>query len=314
MELINVSIKNNMMPQNIVACVGEFDGVHIGHQKLIEEVVRISKQKNIPSGIITFDPHPDFVLNKKTEFTYITPLEEKIKYIETMYNLDYFIIVNFDLEMSRLDYHDFYNLFLKNLDTIVVGYDFRFGFKGMGNVDVLNQLHKSVIVIDKIIFNDEKIGSKNIIKLLSLGDINTTNKLLGRLYKITGVVSKGSQIGNKIGYPTANINIDESYCLLKKGVYAVRIQYNNKYYLGICNYGYNPSFNKIIKPRLEIHIFDFNEDIYGEVIDVEFIENIRDEFVFPTVDDFLNQLKKDCDYCKNNYGGNYENINCRCNG
>jgi riboflavin kinase/FMN adenylyltransferase len=139
-------------------------------------------------------------------------------------------------------------------------------------------------------------------------------KLLGRLYKITGVVSKGSQIGNKIGYPTANINIDESYCLLKKGVYAVRIQYNNKYYLGICNYGYNPSFNKIIKPRLEIHIFDFNEDIYGEVIDVEFIENIRDEFVFPTVDDFLNQLKKDCDYCKNNYGGNYENINCRCNG
>lgn len=314
MELIKLSLNNNILPKNIVACIGEFDGVHIGHQKLIEEVIAVSKNKQLKSAIITFDPHPDFVLNKNNECKYITPLEEKINFIEDKYNIDYFVIINFDNELSKLEYSDFYNLFLKELDTIVIGYDFKYGYKGLGNVSNLKQLHKNVIVIDEIKYNDEKIGSKNIIKLLANGDIPSTNKLLGRLYKISGIVIKGSQIGNKIGYPTANIDINENYALLKKGVYVVRVKYNNIYYLGICNYGYNPSFNKINKPRLEVHIFNFNKNIYNEILEVEFIENIREEITFPSIDNFLLQLKKDCDYCINTYGGSYENIDCGCNG
>ena len=314
MELIKLDLNNNLLPKHIVACIGEFDGVHIWHQKLIEEVILISKQKHLSTAIVTFDPHPDFVLNKSNDFAYITPLDEKIKFIENKYNIDYLIVINFSNELSQLNYDQFYELFLSNIDTIVVGYDFKFGYKGLGNVSNLKQLHENVIVIDEIKYNNEKIGSRKILNLLSDGDIITANKLLGRLYKLSGIVSKGSQIGNKIGYPTANIEINENYTLLKKGVYAVRIKYNNKYYLGICNYGYNPSFNKIVKARLEVHIFDFNKDIYGELLEVEFIENIREEIKFPSIDDFLKQLKKDCDYCISNYGGNYENINCRCDG
>lgn len=314
MELIRLDLNNCLLPKDIVACIGEFDGVHIGHQKLIEEVLFVSNEKKLPSAIITFDPHPDFILNKNNNFTYITPLDEKIKFVSEKYNLDYFIIINFSKELSQLNYDEFYELFLKNINTIVVGYDFKFGHKGLGNVDNLKMIHKNIIVVDEIKYNNEKIGSKKIIKLLSNGDVLTTNKLLGRLYKLSGIVTKGSQIGNKIGYPTANIEINDNYSLLKKGVYAARVKYDDKYYLGICNYGYNPSFNKIIKPRLEIHIFDFNQDIYGKHLEVEFIEQVRDEKVFPSVDDFLIQLKKDCEYCINKYGGNYENIDCRCNG
>lgn len=322
MELIKIDLQNNKIPSNIVACIGEFDGIHLAHQKLIEEVEKISIEKNIPSSIITFDPHPDFVLNKNSDNTYITPLNEKIKFINDNYNIDYFIVINFTEQLSKLPFDEFYDLFLKTINTIVIGYDFRFGYKGLGNESNLKKLHDNVIVIEQIKLNNEKIGSKNIINSLLNGNIEDANKMLGRLYKISGIVSKGSQIGSKIGYPTANINIEENFCLLKKGVYAVRVRINNNknynnnccYYLGICNYGYNPSFNKIIKPRLEVHIFNFNKDIYDEYIEVEFIENIREEKVFPSVDDFLNQLKKDCEYCNNKYGGIYETISCRSDG
>lgn len=314
MELIRLDLNKSLLPKDIVACIGEFDGVHIGHQKLIEEVLFISNDKKLPSAIITFDPHPDFILNKNNDFTYITPLDEKIRLISEKYNLDYFIIINFSKELSQLNYDKFYELFLKDINTIVVGYDFKFGHKGLGNVNNLKQIHKNLIVVDEIKYNNEKIGSRKILSLLSEGDIISANKLLGRLYKLSGIVTKGSQIGNKIGYPTANIEINDNYSLLKKGVYAVRIKYNNNHYLGICNYGYNPSFNKIVKARLEVHIFNYNKDIYGELLEVEFIENIREEINFPSIDDFLIQLKKDCEYCVSKYGGNYENIDCRGNG
>jgi len=298
MELIKIDLQNNKIPENIVACIGEFDGIHLAHQRLIEEVISIGKKKNIPSAIITFDPHPDFVLNKNSKKNYITPLSEKIRYINDNYALDYFIIIHFTEQLSKLTYEEFYNTFLKLINTIVIGYDFKFGNQGLGNQFNLKQLHNNVVVIEKINLNGEKIGSKQIINFLVDGKVIQANKILGRFYKIAGVVSLGSQIGSKIGCPTANINIDDDFCLLKKGVYAVRIKVKGNYYLGIGNYGYNPSFNKIIKPRLEVHIFDFNENIYNEYVEVEFIENIRDEKVFPSIDDFLTQIEQDSKYCK----------------
>ena len=141
MELIKIDLQNNKIPSNIVACIGEFDGIHLAHQKLIEEVEKISIEKNIPSSIITFDPHPDFVLNKNSDNTYITPLNEKIKFVNDNYNIDYFIVINFTEQLSKLPFDEFYDLFLKTINTIVIGYDFRFGYKGLGNESNLKKLH-----------------------------------------------------------------------------------------------------------------------------------------------------------------------------
>ena len=165
MELIKVSFEKNIIPENIVACIGQFDGVHIAHQALIEQVISIGKQKKLKTGIITFDPHPDFILNKTLKEEYITPFTEKKQIIEK-FNVDYLIVINFSYELSKLTYDEFYNKFLKKINTIVVGYDFKFGYKGIGNVDILKKMHNDVIVVDKITVNNNKVGTKNIINYL----------------------------------------------------------------------------------------------------------------------------------------------------
>lgn len=312
MELINLDLNNIEIPKNIVACIGVFDGVHIGHQKLIDSVVKKGDELNLKKAIITFDPHPDFVLKKNGNEKYLTPLSEKIKIVEKKYNIDYFIVIKFDEKLSRLSYIEFYNLFLKNINYIIVGYDFRFGYLGEGNINKLQKLHNNCVVVEKVSYDlsCEKVSSKLIVKLLSEGNICLITKLFNnRFYKISGQVSHGSHIGTKIGFPTANIDVSNKYYYMKNGVYAVRINLKNKYFLGIANYGCNPSFNKIDKPRLEVNIFNFNDDIYDEIIEVEFMEFIREEICFNNVNEFVNQLKKDIEYCNNKYGGCYENIN-----
>lgn len=295
MELIKIDNLNNFIPSNLVACIGEFDGLHKAHNVLIEKVIELSKAYDKKSCVITFDPHPDYVLSKSEKEEYITPLKEKIKLLEN--KIDYLIVINFNTEIANLSYLEFYNLFLNKIDYLVVGYDFRFGFKGLGNIDILKQLHKNVFVVDEVQLDGKKIGSKTIVNALKTGDIDLVNKLLGRYFKISGVVSKGSMIGRTIGYPTANVIFDDKYCLLKKGVYGVYINVFGKKHLGIANYGINPSFNKIDNPRLEVYIFDFDNDIYDLNVEVEIIGFIREEKKFDNIDEFLIQINKDCNYC-----------------
>lgn len=311
MELIKVDLLNNNIPKNIVCCIGVFDGVHLGHQKLIEEVICRGNLLGLKKAIITFNPHPDSVINNKDE-KYITPLNEKIEIINTKFDIDYFIVISFNSELSKISYIEFFNSFLKNINCIVVGYDFTFGYLGEGNVNKLKQLHDNVIVIEKISYgiDNEKISSKKIVELLSLGNVSLITRMLNnRFYKIKGVVEHGSHIGSEIGFPTANINLSSQYYSMRNGVYAVRVTMNNEIYLGIANYGCNPSFNKIMQSRLEVNIFNFNKDIYNKVIEVEFIEFIRDEIMFDSIDDFKIQLKKDIEKCNLKYGGCYEIIN-----
>ncbi len=310
MEIIKINLSNINMPKNLVSCIGAFDGLHKGHQKLLETVITIGNINNYKTAMITFDPHPNFILKDDFEDLYITPLNKKIDILQKNYKIDYLIIIQFDEKLVKLTYEEFYNLFLKDLSTIVVGYDFRFGFKGIGNSQLLKELHNvndnEVIIINKVIDdeNNSKIGTKQIIEHLKKGNIVKVNNLLGYNYTVEGKVIEGSHIGTKIGYPTANIEIGEKYCYVKKGVYAVNVIINNISYLGIGNYGINPTFNKINKPRLEVHIFNFNNNIYGKIIKIEFIEFIREEKIFISVDDFLKQLKHDCNYCLNKYSKN----------
>lgn len=319
MELIYTNLNNINIPKGIVGCVGVFDGVHNGHNSVIGTVKEIGKSCNLKTALITFDPHPDYVLGKTCDEYYITPLEDRINTIKKLYNLDYMIIIEFTEKLSKLSYVEFYNLFLSNLKVIVVGEGFRFGYKNLGTVNELIGLHSKndnkVIAVSHYLYNnqDKKVSSQDAVLLLKEGKIEDVVKL-GIKYKVSGIVTKGSQIGNKIGYPTANVQISDKYCPIKNGVYAVVIIIDEKRFLGIANYGYNPSFNKIEKPRLEVHIFEFNENIYDKKVEVEFISFIREEKKFKSIDDFLKQLEIDCNKCINKCGGKYETINCRGNG
>ena len=319
MELIYTNLDNINIPKDIVACLGVFDGIHEGHNNVINKVKEVSANKKLKSALITFDPHPDFVLGKIKQEQYITPINERINIIKNNYNLDYVIIIEFTKKLASINYDEFYDLFLNNIEVIVVGEGFRFGYKNIGTVDDLIRKHRSnkkeVVSVTHSLYNslNKKISSQDIIILLKAGKVKEIANI-GKRYQITGTVSKGSQIGNKIGYPTANIQISDKYYPIKNGVYSVVIIVNNIRYLGIANYGYNPSFNEINKPRLEVHIFNFNEDIYKEVVVVEFIDFIREERKFNSIDEFLIQLDKDCNKCINECGGKYETVNCRGNG
>ena len=320
MELINLSLDNINMPEDIIACLGIFDGVHIGHDSVISYVKEESLDKGLKSALITFSPHPDYVLGKVEKERYITPLKEKIKIINKNYKLDYFIIIEFTKELAALSYEEFYKLFLQKIKVIVVGEGFKFGYKNLGSVNELRQLHltkedNEVISVTHAVYKNinNKISTQEIVGLLNDGKIKQVNDL-GVSYKIEGKVIKGSQIGRTIGYPTANINVNTKYYPVKKGVYAVKVLYNRKCYIGIANYGNNPSFNEIDNPRLEVHIFDFDENIYDKKIKVEFIDFIREETKFSSVDDFLIQIEKDCNKCKDIFGGNNEVTSCRSNG
>lgn len=319
MELIYINLNNISIPKGIVGCIGIFDGVHSGHNSVISTVNEVGKLYDLRTALITFDPHPDYVLGKTSDEYYITPLEDRINTIEKLYNLDYMIVIEFTKELSKLSYIEFYNLFLSTLKIIVVGEGFRFGWNNLGTVNELTDLHckndNKVIAVPHYLCNDQikKVSSQDAILFLKEGKIEEVIKL-GIKYKVSGFVTKGSQIGSKIGYPTANVQISDKYCPIKNGVYAVVIIIDEKRFLGIANYGYNPSFNKIEKPRLEVHIFEFNEDIYNKKVKVEFISFIRDEKKFKSVDDFLKQLEIDCNKCINECGGKYETVNCRGNG
>ena len=166
------------------------------------------------------------------------------------------------------------------------------------------QLHKNVCVVNCLEYNNKKIGSELIRQLLNKGNIKEVNYLLGRNYYVRGIVSGGSRIGRKIGYPTANISIDKEFQLFKEGVYAIIITIESIQYLGIANFGTNPSFNKVDAPRLEVFIFNFNSNIYNDNVKVELLEYIREEKTFKDKEEFKEELQNNCKYVEEKYGEN----------
>lgn len=306
MELINISINdykklNNLPLEKMVTCAGEFDGIHIAHQELFNKTIENAKKNDLFSCVITFHPHPDYVLGLRNDFTYITPLDEKNKIIES-FGFDYLVLIEFSRELASLDYLSFYEMFLKRFKMLVVGFDFSFGFKGLGKVNDLIKLHQDVIVVKCLEYKAKKIGSELIRQMLLKGEIEEANYLLGRNYYITGVVLGGSKIGRTIGYPTANVQIDKEYQLFKEGVYAILITIKDTKYLGIANFGTNPSFNKVDSPRLEVFIFNFSDNIYNDEVKVELLDYVRAEIVFSSKEEFQKELSKNCEYVKEKYG------------
>lgn len=280
----------------LVATIGSFDGIHLGHQELIKETVKISIRKKLKSAVITFDPHPLTITNK-TKHLNISTISDKFNMIEK-FNIDFLIIIKFDEIFSKISKNDFVNKYLLNINVkdVVVGSDFKFGYKGEGKAFEISTLSNNLIttkIIKIIKVDNEKIGSSKIIKLLNEGKIEQVNNLLGYNYSFSGYVIKGKQIGRTIGFPTANINNDDVKKMLKTGVYGVNVYYNDNVYLGMMNIGHNPTCNFTNDLSIEINLFDVNKDLYKQTLKIEVFCFIRDELKFNNVDELIAQLEKD---------------------
>tara|TARA_Y100001936_G_C16028397_1_gene643981 strand:- start:373 stop:1302 length:930 start_codon:yes stop_codon:yes gene_type:complete len=298
------SIENYSSKKKSIITIGTFDGIHIGHQEIIKSLVKESVSKNALSLILTFFPHPRMVLNKNFSIKLIDTLKEKEKMFEKL-GLNTLIIQPFTKNFANISSHDFTKEILVkklNVKKIILGYDHRFGKNRESSVEDLIQLgltyNFEVEVISAKKINSINISSTKIRKAIELGNFKKANLYLGRNFEINGKVVKGKGIGKKIGFPTANILIEENYKLIpNKGVYLIKAKIKNKTYYGMMNIGNRPTLNGIDE-TLEINIFKFNENIYGKRLTIFFLEKIRNEIKFDSIEKLGNQLLKDKDYCK----------------
>lgn len=294
--------------EDSVAAIGFFDGVHKGHQTLVNEALKFSKRHFLKSAVITFHPHPSVVLSKsKTDIDYITPLSEKETIFEEM-GIDYLIIIKFNDPLSKLLPDEFIQAFIVklNIKHLIAGFDFSFGYKGQGNMMNLNEYMSDEFtyqVIDEVSNQGEKISSTRIRENLKIGNIKLVNQLLGRPYSFKGLVMDGDKRGRTIGFPTANLEPTTSYLLPKQGVYAVRVKVAGVFYYGMANLGYVPTFKLERKePKVEVYIFDFDKNIYGEIIEVQWLDYIREEKKFSGIEEIKQQLKADEEEIKKRIG------------
>lgn len=302
MEIIRLSTPHNLerhqLPETSAA-IGFFDGLHKGHQALIEEVVNIARKKGTESAVISFHPHPSVVLKKPSEpVQYITPLAEKENLLKEM-SVDRLYIITFNEQLSRLSPKEFIEQFVHELHIthLVAGFDFTFGFKGAGNMNNIEQLAKGLFTTTTVkeqTYEAKKISSTRIRACLAAGEVNRVIPLLGRTYETSGQVVEGDKRGRQLGFPTANLAISDEKLLPKQGVYAVKVIHEKNTYFGMANLGVKPTFVKnVTKPSVEVNIFDFDQNIYGDTITVEWYEHIRDEKKFNGIDEIVTQLKND---------------------
>ena len=299
MRIIKINITKIPKSDFNIATIGSFDGIHIGHKKILQTLTKIAKKNNGKSILITFWPHPRYVLKKNNDFKLLTSLDEKIKLFEKN-KIDILYIVDFSLKFSNFSANKFIeNILLEKLkiNCLLIGYNNNFGRNREGNIRYLEENKKKfdidIISIPKQSVDKISISSTKIREYLNNGKINSANRLLGRKYSINGKIVKGNGIGRKINFPTANIEIDEPKKLLpKSGVYAVEVILNRKIYLGMLNIGYNPTI-KNEKKSIEVNIFEFSEDIYNNKISINFIRRIRNEKKFKNLNELKKQLIKD---------------------
>ena len=293
------NFKINIKDKNSIILIGNFDGLHSGHQKLFKQAKKFKKKLNLKLGVITFDPIPKMFFNKKIKNYRISNFDQKVIYFEK-FGVDFIINKNFNKKFSKVTYQKFIeNILYKRLNVkyIFVSNNFRFGYKREGNVNVLKKFqikYKYKLINPKPLTKKNKIISSTLIrKLLQNGNLNVANKILKRNWSIEGIVEKGRMMGKKIGFPTCNIDI-KKYIIAKPGVYAVKVKIQNrrKNYKGIANLGYRPTFNQR-KILLEVNIFNFSGNLYNKKLSVEFLKFIRGEKKFDAVDDLRNQIKKD---------------------
>ncbi|MFD1030963.1 bifunctional riboflavin kinase/FAD synthetase [Metaplanococcus flavidus] len=304
MKIVHLNYPNHMKPEEqlgpLSMALGFFDGVHKGHQKVIGEALEKAQQLDAKSAVMTFDPHPSLVLGgRKEEMVYITPLQQKMDILKEM-GVDVCFIVRFTSDFAQLQPEEFISHFIEDLGVVHVsaGFDFSFGAKGQGNMELMKSFSNGrfgVSVIGKLEDGQQKISSTRIREHLKSGRVEEVCRLSGRPFKVSGTVINGDKRGRTIGFPTANVEPDLGTFVPGRGVYAVRLHVQDEIHDGVCNVGFKPTFNNPDHKKLviEVHIFDFNRDIYGERVTVDWHKRIRDEQKFSGIDELKAQIERD---------------------
>lgn len=295
-------------PDYIKGCaiaIGNFDGIHKGHREIISQLKSYASKQNIPTAILTFEPHPIALFNPEAKNYRITPEPSKIRILEKT-DIDYLLIAEFNNSFAKISAHDFIeNILHQQLEVkaVFTGKDFIFGHNRSGNSPLLEvkseEFNFYYTAISNVNDNSEiRYSSSRVRELLHNGEVETANKMLGYNFAISGEVLKGRQDGRKLGFPTANLSI-EGFATPKFGVYSGIVTLENgERYIAAVNIGISPTFNET-SVFLEAHILDFNSDIYGKTIHVELLNYIREEEKFDNLDELKKQIKKDIKIIKN---------------
>jgi len=283
-----------------VMALGYFDGVHLGHQEVIRTAVTIAHSKGQKSAVMTFHPHPSVVLKKMTNRSdYLTPSEEKVKLMEEL-GVDLLYVVRFDLAFSQLSPQAFIDRYIIRLNVrhAVAGFDFTYGRMAKGTMETIQQESRdmfAVTVVPKLMINDQKVSTTQIRTLIFSGKVEEAQAYLGRPYHMTGVVVHGDNRGEaELGFPTANVKVDDTYVIPDQGIYAVRMNVGNIWLNGMGYIGDRPTFYKEATAIvIEIHLFGFNKSIYNETVQVEWYKKLREDISFTSVDSLIEQMHRD---------------------
>lgn len=282
-----------------VITIGTFDGVHMGHRKIIERLVNASNQCKAQSALLTFFPHPRMVLQQSTDLRLINTIDERISILAST-GLQNLIIQPFTMAFSRLTAREYVEEFLLdklNAKKIIIGYDHRFGRNRTANINDLKKYAQEfdfeVEEISKQDIDEVSVSSTKIRKALATGEIEKANQYLSSHFLLTGKVQRGKGLGKKFGYPTANIKIEEPYKLIpKNGVYFVKASIHNKTQYGLMNIGTNPTVGGTTQ-SIEIHFLDFNQDLYEQTLQVEVLNYIREEKKFSSTQLLIQAMQED---------------------
>lgn len=300
MKVFNSILKFTSNKPTIVT-IGTFDGVHVGHKKILEKITQNTNNSDCESLVLTFFPHPRTVLQTGTEMKQLNTIDEKSNLIEKA-GIDNLVIHPFDREFSQLTAEEFVKQVLVdtfNIQKIVIGYDHRFGKNRTADINDLiafgNQYNFEVEQISAEELNEVAVSSTKIRSALTEGNIKLANSFLGYNYTITGKVVQGKQLGRTIGFPTANIYVEEDYKLIpNSGVYVVECKIDNQFYFGMMNIGTNPTIeNTDLNQKIEVNIFNFDTEIYDKSITVSFLKRIRSEQKFDSLESLKAQIAMD---------------------
>jgi len=278
--------------------IGNFDGVHLGHQSLISELITKAKSDHVDSMAVTFWPHPREFFTKDSKGFYLNNSQEKNFLLEKT-GLDNILSLNFNSELANLDTAQFLTKLNKiaPLHGLMVGEKFAMGKDRQGTEAVLNEVCNCMgipcIHIKPLRIDGKVVSSQQIREALKCGDLDLVSRFLGRSYSLSGRVAHGKKTGSKLGFPTANLYFDENRQLPKYGIYATRVELNGKVYQGVTNVGIRPSFDDGNAPSIETLLFDFDDNIYNKLIHVKFIHFLRDEIKFDRISDLIAQIEKD---------------------
>lgn len=283
-----------------VVTIGTFDGVHIGHQKIISRLVHIAQTNDLQALVLTFFPHPRMVVQEDSSIKLINTIDEKAAQLQQL-GVDHLVVKEFTKSFSRLTALEYVRDVLVNklkVKHIIVGYDHHFGRNRTATLDDLIEFGKfygfEVTQIDAQEIGDVAVSSTKIRTALHEGKMNIANTFLGYHFMITGAVVSGKGLGSNLNFPTANIQIKESYKLIpKEGVYLVQSYIDGERKFGMMNIGKNPTVSQDNKIHIEVHFFDFDANLYGKILKIEFLDHLRSEIKFPNLEALKAQLEKD---------------------